>query len=75
MHKTETMTVLPGVRFSYVMTEEYKNASFAVGLKYPCKRGASSADLILSHLLFRTSEDYPTNRVFSRRLEELYATD
>ncbi len=67
--------VLPGVRFSYVMTEEYKNASFAVGFKYPCKRGASSADLILSHLLFRTSEDYPTNRAFSRRLEELYATD
>lgn len=75
MHKTETVTILPGVRFAYVRAEEYKNASFAVGFKYKCKQGASSADLILSHLLFRTSEDYPTNRAFSRRLEELYATD
>ena len=75
MHKTETVTVLPGVRFAYVGTEEYKNASFAVGFKSKTKRGASSCDLILSHLLFRTSADYPDNRRFSQRLEELYATD
>ena len=75
MHKTETVTIVPGVRFAYVGTEEYKNAAFAVGFKYKAKRGASSADLILSHLLFRTSEDYPTNRLFSRQLEELYSTE
>ena len=75
MHKTETVTVLPGVRFAYVGTEDYKNASFAVGFKYKTKRGASSCDLILSRLLFRTSADYPDNRRFSRKLEELYATD
>ena len=74
MHKTETVEILPGVRFAYVQTEEYKNASFAVGFRYKAGRGASSSDLILSHLLFRTSEDYPTNRLFSRRLEELYST-
>ena len=38
MHKTETVTVLPGVRFAYVGTEDYKNASFAVGFKYKTKR-------------------------------------
>ena len=75
MQKTETTTVLPGVQFEYIPALDYKNASFAVGFKYKCKRGRSSADTVLAHLLFRSSEDYPTYALFSRRLEELYATD
>lgn len=66
---------MPGVQFEYVPMRDYKSASFAVGFKYRSKRGRSSADMILSHLLCRTSEDYPTYTAFSRRLEELYSTD
>lgn len=75
MHKTEITTVLPGVQFAYIPAEEYKNASFAVGFRYGSKRGCSSSDLILCHLLCRSSADYPDERSFSRRLEELFATD
>ena len=75
MHTFETMTLCPGVLFDYIPTEDYKNAAFAVGFKYKIKRGCSSHDAMLSRLLFRTSRDYPTHTLFSRRLEELYSTD
>ena len=75
MQPSETLTLCPGVLFDYIPTEDYKNAAFAVGFKYRIKRGYSSADAMLSRLLFRTSRDYPTHTVFSRRLEELYSTD
>lgn len=75
MQPLETMTLCPGVLFDYIPTEDYKNAAFAVGFKYRVKRGHSSADAMLSRLLLRTSCDYPTHTLFSRRLEELYSTD
>ena len=75
MQPKETLTLCPGVLFDYIPTEEYKNAAFAVGFKYRIKRGCSAADAMLSRLLFRTSRDYPTHTLFSRRLEELYSTD
>jgi len=75
MRPIETETLCPGVLFDYIPTEDYKNASFGVGFKYKVRRGCSSADKILSRLLVRTSGDYPTHTLFSRRLEELYLTD
>ena len=75
MQPNETMTLCPGVLFDYIPTEDYKNAAFAVGFKYRIKRGHSATDAMLSRLLFRTSRDYPTHTLFSRRLEELYSTD
>ncbi|MBR4335884.1 MAG: insulinase family protein [Clostridia bacterium] len=75
MRKTETLTLSPGIALDYIPTDDYKNASFAVGFKYKVKRDRSSADMMLARLLFRTSADYPTHASFSRRLEELYSTD
>lgn len=75
MQSIETLTLCPGVLLDYIPTEDYKNAAFAVGFKYKIKRGCSSSDAMLSRLLFRSSRDYPTQTLFSRRLEELYSTD
>ena len=74
MRPINTLTLCPGVLLDYIPTEDYKNASFAVGFKYKIRSGCSSADAMLSRLLFRSSRDYPTHTLFSRRLEELYST-
>lgn len=75
MHTLETAILSPGVILDYIPTEDYKNASFAVGFKYKVRRGLSSLDTMLPRLLFHSSADYPTQAAFSRRLEELYSTD
>lgn len=75
MHTLETAILSPGVFLDYIPTEDYKNASFALGFKYKVRRGLSSLDTTLSRLLFHASADYPTQAAFSRRLEELYSTD
>ena len=75
MRNKETLTVVPGIFFDYIRLEDYKNASFSIGFKYKVKRGCSSADAILSRLLLRSSRDYPSQLLFSRRLEELYSTE
>ena len=75
MRPIVTVTLCPGVLLDYIPTEDYKNAGFAVGFKYKIKRGCSSSDAMLSRLLFRSSREYPTQTLFSRRLEELYSTD
>ena len=74
MIQIKTLTLCPGVLLDYVPTEDYKNAAFAVGFKYKIRRGRSAADAMLSRLLFRSSRDYPTHTLFSRRMEELYST-
>ena len=74
MRPINTLTLCPGVLLDYIPTEDYKNAAFAVGFKYKIRQGCSAADAILSRLLFRSSRDYPTHTLFSRRLEELYST-
>ena len=75
MRTLETAILSPGVFLDYIPTEDYKNASFAVGFKYKVRQGLSSLDTMLSRLLFRSSSDCPTQAAFSRRLEELYSTD
>ena len=74
MRPIKTLTLCPGVLLDYIPTEDYKNAAFAVGFKYKIRQGCSAADAMLSRLLFRSSGDYPTHTLFSRRLEELYST-
>lgn len=62
-----------GKQLLYEQTNKFKGEYFAAHYQRPVKRENMTVSTLLSSILLRGSEKYPTQQLLSRRCEELYA--
>ena len=69
---TQTIELLPGVRFRYFPDARFKQGAFSIQLVRPMCREEAALNALLSAVLLRGCREYPDMRSVIRRLDDLY---
>ena len=69
---TQTIELLPGVRFRYFPDNRFKQGAFSIQLVRPMCREEAAKNALLSAVLLRGCREYPDMRSVIRRLDDLY---
>ena len=69
---TQTIELLPGVRFRYFPDHRFKQGAFSIQLVRPMCREEAAKNALLSAVLLRGCREYPDMRSVIRRLDDLY---
>ena len=64
--------IAPGVRFSKVRVDRFKNIRICVTALLPLERETVSSYALLSQVLTRSCEAYPDFTLLSKKLSSLY---
>lgn len=62
----------PGIALTVVQTDKFKSATLSATFLTPLKKKVASANALVPYVLRRGTEQYPTIREISVKLEELY---
>ena len=69
---TQTIELLPGVRFRCFPDHRFKQGAFSIQLVRPMCREEAAKNALLSAVLLRGCREYPDMRSVIRRLDDLY---
>lgn len=70
--KLERISILPGVHLSFVENDRYKTNFITFDFLTPLNRVNASYNTVLSRVLTRGCEKYPSQMTLNRALDELY---
>ena len=62
------------VSLTSIMTDKFKTGMISFSLRLPISRESSAYNMLLSGVLRRGSEEFPSAALLNRRLDELYAS-
>ena len=71
LHKEK---IFDSIELSTVSTNKFKASVISFSMTLPLKRSSTAYGLLISHLLCRGSESYPSIALLNRRLDELYGS-
>jgi predicted Zn-dependent peptidase len=71
LHKEK---IFDSIELSTVSTNKFKASVISFSMTLPLKRSSTAFGLLISHLLCRGSESYPSIALLNRRLDELYGS-
>ena len=66
--------IFDSIELSTVSTNKFKASVISFSMTLPLKRSSTAYGLLISHLLCRGSESYPSIALLNRRLDELYGS-
>lgn len=69
---TQTIELLPGIRFHCFPDHRFKQGAFSIQLVRPMCREEAAKNALLSAVLLRGCREYPDMRSVIRRLDDLY---
>lgn len=71
LHKEK---IFDSIELSIISTNKFKASVISFSMTLPLKRSSTAYGLLISHLLCRGSESYPSIALLNRRLDELYGS-
>lgn len=71
LHKEK---IFDSIELSMISTNKFKASVISFSMTLPLKRSSTAYGLLISHLLCRGSESYPSIALLNRRLDELYGS-